>query len=257
MKETIIHIIVPAVLVMGIASQAVGFAPIGPATSDLGQGQFAAGFDYANGEIGARADYHHRTITGSGWKVVFPGEISLGDIEMDGYYARLAFGLNDRWQVFARLGQAESGPDKDFAWGFGSKVTLRESERLDWGLMGQVHFSSFEESLTDPDWTYAEGQIDLYAAQVALGPVYKGDGFRVYGGTFLSWVKGDGEIKGGLITPDETILPAKVTFDLTKDLEPGIYAGVSWDFTESVGLNSEYQYAADWTLWGLGLSFKF
>jgi len=241
--------------VLLLSSQAVGFAPIGPATSDLGQGQFAAGFDYANGEIGASMDSGKVTIAGLG-TVDIPGEMSQ-DAEVESYYARLAFGLNNRCQVFARLGQAEFDSDKDFAWGFGSKVTLRESKRLDWGLMGQVHFLSFEESLTMPDWTYIEGQIDLYAAQVALGPVYKGDGFRVYGGTFLSWVKGDGEIKGGLITPDETILPAKVTFDLTKDLEPGIYAGVSWDFTESVGLNSEYQYAADWTLWGLGLSFKF
>jgi opacity protein-like surface antigen len=188
--------------------------------------------------------------------VDFPGEISFGDIDMESYYARLAFGLNNRWQVFARLGQAESG-DKEFTWGFGSKVTLRKSERLDWGLMGQVHFLSFEESLTMPDWTYIEEQIDLYAAQVALGPVYKGDGFRLYGGPFLSWVKGDGEIKGGIIREDGSVISTRASFDLTKDLEPGIYAGVSVDFTESVGLNAEYQYASDWTLWGLGLSFKF
>ena len=242
--------------VLLLSSQAIGFAPIGPAASDLAQGQFAAGFDYAKGEIGASMDSGKVTIAGLGTFNI-PGEISLGDADMESYYARLAFGLNSRWQVFARLGQAEFDPSKEFAWGFGSKVTLRESKRLDWGLMGQVHFSSDEESLTDPDWIYAEGQIDLYAAQVALGPVYKGDGFRVYGGPFLSWVKGDGEIKGGLRLPDETILPAKVSFDLTKDLEIGAYAGVSVDFTENLSLNAEYQYAGDWTLLGLGLSFKF
>ena len=241
--------------VLLLSSQAVGFAPIGPATSDLGQGQFAAGFDYANGEIGASMDSGKVTIAGLG-TVDIPGEMSQ-DAEVESYYARLAFGLNNRCQVFARLGQAEFDSDKDFAWGFGSKVTLRESKRLDWGLMGQVHFLSFEESLTMPDWTYIEGQIDLYAAQVALGPVYKGDGFRLYGGPFLSWAKGDVEIKGGFILPDETVVSTRSSFDLTKDLEIGAYAGVSVDFTESVGLNAEYQYAGDWTLLGLGLSFKF
>ncbi|MBA7536925.1 hypothetical protein ES705_29191 [subsurface metagenome] len=242
--------------VLLLSSQAVGFAPIGPASSDLDQGQFAAGFDYANGEIGASMDNLSATYAGFGTFDI-PGEISFGDVDMGSYYARLAYGLNDRWQVFARFGQAESGPDKDFAWGFGSKVTLRESERLDWGLMGQVHFLSFEGSSTLPDWTYFDWQEDLYAAQVAFGPVYKGDGFRLYGGPFLSWVKGDGKIKGGLVMPDETVLPTKGSFDLTKDLEVGVYAGVSVKTTESIDLNAEYQYAGDWTLLGLSLSFKF
>ncbi|MBW2605324.1 MAG: outer membrane beta-barrel protein [Deltaproteobacteria bacterium] len=243
--------------VLLLSGQAVGFAPIGPTTSDLDQGQFAFGFDYANGEISASMDHLRATYAGSR-PIDIAGETSTGFVGMNSYYARLAFGLNDRWQVFSCLVQAEySDSDKDFAWGFGSKVTLRESDRFDWGLMGQVHFLRFKESLPDPDWTYYEGQADLYTAQVALGPVYKGDGFRVYGGTFLSWIKGDGKTKGGLIIDDGTIVPTRGECDFTKDLEPGIYAGVSLDFTENVGLNAEYQYASDWELFGAGLSFKF
>ncbi len=238
------------------AGRVWAIAPIGPAASDVEKGRFVFGLDYAGGEMGLDADDLSWTYAGFG-KVDVPGYHYSYDVDVESYFARLVYGLNDRWQVFARFGQVEVGSHKDFAWGFGSKVTLRESERLDWGLMGQIAFLSSEYSAAGPDWVYYEEQADLYAIQVAFGPVYKASGFRLYGGPFLSWVNVDAEMKGDLILADESIVHTTGSVDLKKELEVGAYAGLSIDFMENLALNAEFQYASDWELFALSLSFVF
>jgi len=239
------------------AGRVWAIAPIGPAASDVEKGGFAVGFDYANGKIGVDADHLSWTYAGFG-KDDIPEYRESYDRHVESSFARLVYGLNDRWQAFARLGQAEIESDKDLAWGFGSKVTLRESERLDWGLMGQIAFLSSEESISAPsDWVYCKGQTDGYAIQVAFSPVYKGDGFCLYGGPFLSWLKADAEMKGDLILADETIVHATGSLDIEKELEIGAYAGLSIQFVEDLALNAEFQYASDWELFALNLTFAF
>jgi len=242
------------VVVCVLSSQAVGLAPIGPASSDLGQGQFAIGFDYANGDF--ELSFENLTFTYSGLGTVrLPGKIPT-EADLDGYLGKLSYGITNRCLVFARIGQAEIDSEKDFTWGLGTKITVKESESLDLGLTAQINFLTYEEILYDSDFEYAEGKVDFYIAQVAIGPVYKRDGFRLYGGPFVVWANGDGDITGRFIL-EGTPVDVKASFDVEKDIEAGGYIGVSFELVENLDVLAEYQIAKDWDMLGMGLSFKF
>ncbi|HCO96462.1 MAG TPA: hypothetical protein DIU00_21400 [Phycisphaerales bacterium] len=230
-----------------------GVTPIGPATSDLDQGQFAIGFDYSNGDF--ETDYENLIATYSGLgTIVLPDKSISADLE--GYFGKVSYGIKDRWLVFARFGQVDIDSEKDFTYGLGTKITLKESDELDLGLTAQINFLTNDESFSDSDWEYAEGELDFYVAQIALGPVYKSDKFRLYGGPFVDWADGDGDLSGRLIY-EGTPIDVKARFDLKTELELGGYIGMSLEIAENLDIMAEYQITDNWDIFGAGLQFKF
>ncbi len=240
--------------VLLLSSQAVGIAPIGPASSNLDQGQFAIGMECVKGDF--KANFENSTFTYSGLGTIrLSGKIPT-ETDLNGYLGKLSYGITDRCLVFARIGQAEIYSEKDFTWGLGTKITVRESESLDFGLTAQINFLTYEETGYVPGWDYYEEHLDFYVAQVAIGPVYKRGSFRLYGGPFVVWANGDGDITGRSISGG-TPVDMKASYDIKKDIEAGGYIGMSLEFAKNLDVLAEYQFARDWNMFGASLSFKF
>jgi len=235
--------------VLLLSSQAVGFAPIGPASSDLDQGQFATGAEYVKGDF--KTIYENYTVTwsnaGFNETSYLPGKTDA-ELYLDGFFGKVSFGLTDRCTVSAGLNQD--------GWGLGTKLTLKESKALDWGMAVWVDFLSCEDKLSDSDWEYLKGQVDLYTARIAIGPVYKIDGLRLYGGPFVFWANGDGDLRGKYVS-GEISLDVRSRWDVKTELELGGYIGMSIELLENLDVQVEYQLARDLSIFGAGLSFKF
>ena len=235
--------------VLLLSSQAVGFAPIGPASSDLDQGQFATGAEYVKGDFKMFIENYTATFSGAGfdWTSYLPAD-SEPEFRLDGFFGKVSYGLTDRWQVSAGLCQD--------MWGLGTKITLKESKALDWGMAVWVDFLSCEDKLSDSDWEYLKGQVDLYTARIAIGPVYKIDGLRLYGGPFIFWADGDGDLKGKYVS-GEIPFDVRGRCDVKREFELGGYIGMSIELLEKIDVQVEYQLARDLSVFGAGLSFKF
>ncbi len=237
--------------VLLLSSRAVGFAPIGPAACDLDQGQFAIGTDYVKGDFKTSFENLYITVEGVGTQRL-PGGSDI-EFELDGYSGKVSYGVSDQCLVFVSLYRD--------GWGFGSKMTLRESTTLDWGLTTRIDFVSDEDVIYSPfvrpgNWLYAKAQYDFYAVRIAAGPVYKSDGLRLYGGPFLFWASGDGDFEGKYVYSDGTPVDVKSSWDIIK-IELGGYIGVSLELVENIEVQAEYQIADDLSIFGAGLSFKF
>ena len=246
MKKTII-----AILVLS-AGRLYAFAPIGPAASSLDKGQFGCGFEYGH----TKFDDMPLDFTAEVLGLKTGGTIPMSG-DLDTYFARIGYGLSDRFDIFLRLGAAgfDTG-DTEFAWGLGGRATIVKSERLDWGLSAQVHWLSSDDEGTIQDETMGpipyKGDLNLRAIQIAAGPVYKADGFSVYGGPFVYWVKGDGDI-----TLSFEAIPVGTSFDVETDQRFGGYVGLSVDIKDNIAITTEYQYAEHYRAFSFGLLCRF
>ena len=246
MKKTSIVILVLA------AGRLYAIAPIGPAASTLEHRQVECGFEYANTKLDdLPVDFTFKLLglTGS-------AEMPLS-YDTDVYWAKLGYGLIDQADVFLRLGAADlDSSGMEFAWGLGVRATIVETERLDCGLVAQVNWFSGDDEGTIQDETFGlvsySGDLSLRAIQIAAGPVYKGDGFSVYGGPFVYWIKGDGDI---MLGDGNTTFGA--TFDVESDPRVGGYVGLSVAVKDNVNLAAEYQFAEHGRAFGCSLIYRF
>ncbi len=223
-KRKRVLLLVVALMVAGLWSSAAwALRPMGPPMAGLEQSQMSVGFDFSWSEMNLEVD----------------GD-TVDDVESIAYLAKLGYGLADNWEAFIRLGIAGidvddegfSGDDQ-FAYGFGTKVTLAESDPLIWGGLFQM------------DWTKSEDEdveIDAFEIQIAVGPTYQMEGMSIFGGPFLSFV--DGEVSG----PDE---------DLEQESEIGGYVGAQFDLAENASCYVEYQFTGDASGIGAGIVWKF
>ena len=246
MKKTSIVILVLA------AGRLYAFAPIGPAVSSLEHRQVECGFEYADTKVDdLPVDFTFKLLGLKG-----SAEMPLS-YDTDGYWAKLGYGLIDQADIFLRLGAADlDSSGMEFAWGLGGRATIVESERLDWGLLAQVNWFSGDDEGTIQDETFGlvsySGDLSLRAIQIAAGPVYKGDGFSVYGGPFLYWIEGDGDI---MLDYGNTTFGA--TFDVESDLQLGGYVGLSLDVKDNAAFTAEYQFAEHCRAFGCSLIYRF
>ena len=215
------------------ASPAWALTFMGPPTSDIKQGQFGVGFDYAQTE----ADIEIEGVSGI-----------LTDVEADTYFARLLFGIADGAELSARLGIGEiEDLGNEFAWGVGAKATLVKSGSLNWGALFQ--FTGLYGDETDTISGFGvTGDFDVYEYQVAVGPTLKIGQLSVYGGPFLHFITGDADIR---------ILGTTLSYDLEQESEFGGYIGLSWDMVENTSLAVEYQATGDADAIGISLIHRF
>ena len=259
--------------VLLLSSQAVGFAPIGPASSNLEKGQFALGFDYAHSEFDLEGKGGSSLLLpefGLQWNM----RSELEEIEMNVCLGRISYGIAEGSELFARLGIAKSV----FAWGLGAKMMLAKSPKLDWGVGVQANWLRFEETESLPGETFmdddiivvfdpfnAKSEFDVTSIQIFAGPVFKFDKLRFYGGPFLSWLKVDVDCKAtrnvtgivpGVMWADVPVSLA-YSYDSENDFEFGGYIGMSVGLLDNLDVQVEYQLARDLSIFGAGLSFKF
>lgn len=249
MKTVKMVVLVGLVLAAG---RLYAISPIGPAASTLEQGQVELGFDYTQSEI----DDLPFDFTVEVFGLEVRETIPMSE-DIDAWFVKLGYGLVDRGDIFFRLGSTDTEfGGTGFAWGLGGRATLGETDRLDWGMLGQVTWFSYEDAGTFYDETfgmvYYRGDLSFLVAQVALGPVYKGDGFLVYGGPFLSWFRADGDM-----TLSDVLGSFTADLEGESDVEVGAYVGLAVDVKPNFSINTEYQLADHYRALVLGLAWRF
>jgi len=127
---------------------------------------------------------------------------------------------------------------------------------VDWGLTAQASwFSGGDEGIIQDETlgpiSYT-GDLSLMAIKIAAGPVYKGDGFSIYGGPFVYRVDGDGDI-----TLSCEAISIDASFDAETDPRFGGYVGLSADVKENIATTAEYQYAKHCQAFCIGLLCRF
>lgn len=231
MKKTLFLLVVPLIVAGLLNSFALALSPVGPPMAGLKKGQSSLGFDFSDSDSDIKA-------TGPGLSG------TLEDVDSQLYLANLGLGLLDNFELFVRLGMCDHGFEgyqggSGFAYGFGTKLTLSESDPMSWGMLFQMTWSESSDTLSEDVPPFGVGDdidVDIIEIQIALGPTYKTDNFRLYGGPFLHLIDGD---------LDRTDLGVTSNFDLKQKSELGGFLGAQLDTSDSSSLYVEYQLTDD------------
>jgi len=264
---------------------AVGY--VGRPTAELSKGQWSAGFNYSYStqdldktkvkwtevEYGDDAD-----PPDSGWF-----KMEGKDLNTQRYLGRIAYGINDCWEVYGQLGGAdvkgkfrEVGDDEwwsvnfdnDFTWGWGTKITFAKQPKTNWGVALQMNWlntswsdkGTWEDS-EDEEWGTWKDEVDLktWDLVIAVGPTIDMGGWRLYGGPFYYYLSGDYDSKetgtwedsdgyaGGWVGKGSGDLEAKSNF--------GGYVGAQVDISKTCNASLEFSATGDG--WGAGAGLTF
>ncbi len=246
MKRIIIAIVVLA------TGRIYAVSPIGPAASVLDQGQLELYFDYTQTSF----DDLPVDVTVKVLGIKAKDTVPMSE-DIDSFFGMVGYGFLDQADVFVRFGTANpESTGNEYAWGLGGRITIIERKRLDWGLMAQVNFFSGEDAgklqAGPVGLAYYSGDLSLAMFQIAAGPVYTGEKFSVYGGPFMYWLEGDGEV-----TVSDGTNSIKTSFDVDSDIHAGGYVGISADVGTNVSINAEYQLAEKKRALSCGLNWRF
>jgi hypothetical protein len=238
------RIIVMLVAVLFFSIPSFGLSFMGPPKAGLEQGQFGVGVNYSYSEMDLEVSGY-----GFSW---------TEDVETNLLFADIGYGIMDKWDGYARVGlvkvEAEDfDGDNEFAYGFGTRVTLAEEENISWGALFQIGWYEGDDSVTGfiPGYgiVTADQDIDVYEMQIAIGPTYEADKMRIYGGPFLHLLDGDydADITG----------VADLSFDVEQESEFGGYIGAQFDIAENAIAGVEFQFTGDaWAITG-GIGWGF
>jgi opacity protein-like surface antigen len=202
------------------------------------------------------------------------------------YYGSEPAGYFEMWED----GQAHDF-DSGFAFGFGAKATLYEEGPLKIGVLGQASWTELDVRTRyhgyseidsyvgsyEGEWSYpAEGELEIWEVQVALGATYDlSPGFKIYGGPFFYWLDGDYSFNGeGYFAEEEELwndyegeyylavvdwwnLCVDGDYDVENDSEFGGYLGAQIEVTDNVICNAECIFTGDGIGVGTGLAWRF
>ena len=236
--KTVLFLLCFSVVLSGLlSSSALALTPIGPPVATLDRGQFAAGFGYGYSELDI--EVHSLGIS-----------VIAEDQEVTTYFANLFFGLDAAWELQVDIGssnydvEGSSGSD-DFAFGLGLKNTFYEADQVKWGCAVTAHW--YEASISGFDlgipWTEDDEWIEV---QVAIGPSFEGEYFRLYGGPFLHFIDGEGDADwGGFL----------FSADFEEDSILGGFLGAQFDLNDSTTLGIEGLFTGSG--YGIGGSVRF
>lgn len=238
MKKVVITIVVL------MCSQAFGLSFMGPATTELNQGQSNFGFDYTFSEMDLELSW-----LGVSW---------TEEIETNMLFGKYSYGITDDWEGYFLLGFANVEADDfdssaEFAYGFGTKVNLGNYNGMDWGALFQISWfegdDTFSGFVPGIGFITADQEIKAYEIQIAVGPTYEANGLKIYGGPFFHFVDGDYDVDIAGISIG--------TIDIEEESIFGGYIGISKDLTENTNIGVEFQYTGDAQAVGVRYVFRF
>lgn len=273
------------VAVVCLLSTSVSGLVLGPPGADLEKGQwgFGANYLYSRQDL-ARTHLHERH-----WDdgiLVYEGRHGLltDDFTTQRYYGRIAYGVTDCWTIYGQLGgadvkmdQGEPGDsdwwgvnfDNDFAWGWGTGITLARGDKTDWGVTMQMNWlntsASWRGSYSEPDYYESwkeEMDIETWDLVIAAGPTIKMAGWRLYGGPFYYYLNGDYRFKetgyweefdDGWTSGDWMW---KVDADLRAEDHYGGYIGAQIDLCKNCNATIEFATTCG-NLWSAGAGLMF
>ena len=105
MKKVFVSLIVVVTIVGLFSSAALALDPLGPPVAGCKQGQFSAGFEFAIGEMDLEAS---GPLSKSSHN-----DAVIDNVESNKYFARVAYGVSDDWEIFTRAGIADADFDGD------------------------------------------------------------------------------------------------------------------------------------------------
>ena len=271
-------------LILGFASTAMALSPIGPTQAVIGQDQWGVGLNLGFQSMDLMADgtyYEYQSPTRT-----TKGKIALKDIESISSFVQIGLGLSPEWDIYGCIGTSNGkgdatvdstatqathafehgetfgiNADHGFAWGVGTRFTLRDYETVKWGGMVQMTWqgpkgnSRWSTKDTAGGGYTIDGtwEMDYWELIVALGPTFVYDNVQFYGGPFLHVVRGDLDLNGtytDISTGTDTGV-ASTSQDLEEEAMVGAYAGMQMDLYENMVFYVDGQLTGK--AWGVGL----
>ncbi len=264
--------IVVGVLVASISTGALAVGFMGPPTAELQEGQWNLGYSYMYSDMDLEkmstkwVEYDNGTLDDAG-----VDKAKIEDFKIQRHYVSLGYGITQAWEVYVQLGVADAKHkfqwegdtvwhgfnfDNDFAWGWGTRVTLTEQDNVKWGVSAQMNWLD-----TSVDYKGAVGgvtwkesyDIESYDLLIAFGPTVDMGGWKLYGGPFYYMFDGDWENNGS----DSDGWTWKETGDLEEDSNFGGFVGAQFALTETVDMTTELSFTGDGWAIGTGIGWKF
>jgi len=210
---------------------------------------------------------------------------------MNMFFATLAYGVCDNWDLFVRVGAADMQDDitatadvvdygipgeyslgqldssYGLAWGFGTRATFCRFGPWSFGGLAQVTWFDPDDSdiaYADPvvppgDETLVqvgEASIDFWQTQVSLAVAYEMESFRFWGGPFVQFIEGDFERSGSILFDGENFGDSfDASGDLREESQFGGFVGASLALAEQWTFWGEGQFTGDSWLVGVGFAF--
>ncbi len=243
------------VAIMSVSASGVGI--LGTPTAELDQGQWNVGFNYAY----LSTDLAKTTMKGGDESF----KMEVNDNKVQRYYATIGYGLTSMWEGYVQLGWAdvkanlkpEGEPeegwnfDNDFAWGWGTRYTFYEQDKVRWGVTVQMNWLDTSSKSTDND---SETTIDYsdYDLLVGVGPTVDMGGWKLYGGPFYYMLNGDLDAKG---VNDGGAW--KSSGDLEEDSNIGGFIGAQCTVMEKYDVTTEFSITGGGWAIGAGIAVPF
>jgi hypothetical protein len=245
---------------MSVGALAVGF--MGPPTAELDKAQWNLGYNYTYSDM----DLDTTTLK---WVEVGVDsgveKLKTENFKTQRHYLTLGYGLAEWWEVYAQIGMADVKAeyeaqtwtdnvnfDNDLAWGFGTRFTIAEQDKVKWGLSAQMNWldTSWDDnySATGKE-TY---DIESYDLLVAFGPTCDFGCWKLYGGPFYYYLDGDYDY-----TDNDAGDLYKETADMEADSNFGGFIGAIFPLSDTIDLTTELAATADGWAFGTGLGWKF
>jgi hypothetical protein len=229
-------------------SVAMAFDPLGPPAATGEKGVWSIGLEGSHSEMSLERVTHDWSGDKRNCNV---------DTEIHKVYAKILYGVSDNVTGFVRAGAASmewdsrsgrsydwEGHDGDwgFAWGGGFAATLSESPDTTWGCILQLSQANCsgeqKESYYGDTGNY---HIKLMEIQFAVGPTWRAsDTVRLYGGPFVSFVRG---------TWEDAIWGYELRKPIEEEAFWGLYGGAAVDVNKNSFLNVEGMFTGDG--WGV------
>ncbi len=263
-------------------SVALALPPMGPPKAMVGQDQWTVGIGFSHGEMDLEAHGEGRENQGAGFAAIALDRHDIESLTTNVILGSLGFGVSDSWDVFVSVGGADAGDDIteelangadgnkytgfdssfEICYGVGSRITFWEDGDVTWGGLFQILWQNPDGSIdlraaNDPTFTLTgDAELDFWEVQVAVGPTWEGDDFRVYGGPFLHII--DGDIDLDTTGVDGTLATWQVlsSGDIREASQFGGYAGAQWLMADNMSANVEIQFTADAWAVGVGAIWK-
>lgn len=268
------------IMVVGVCSStALALPPMGPPKAILGENRWAIGFEYAHQKMELESFGTAREDLGGGWLPYDYAKYKIEDLTSNMFLGSLGYGICENLDTFVYVGAAgnkdeitetlasgSSGnqyygfsSDYKIAWGFGTRTTFCQNDNLTWGGLFQMVWSGIDSSglklRGDPVFS-GDLKLDFWEIQIAAGPTLQLDGFSIYGGPFLHFVKGDMDLEGTTVSLGVTQRVIS-TADIREESNFGAYVGAQWDISEDTFWYTEYQFTGDAWGAGIGIVWKF
>lgn len=275
-----IALLAVVLIIVGTCSSVVSALPsMGPPRASVGQDQWAAGLGYSYSQMDLEAFGKAREDPdGGGWLPASYAKHRIEDLTSSIILGRLDYGVSESMDVFLYLGASDAQDDMTedratgaqgneysgldcsygFAWGLGARATFWQDGDVTWGGLLQVLWEnpgegdiSLRPTDGDPSRLTGDADLDLWEIQIAAGPTVQLEGFSIYGGPFLHFVRGDLEVNISGTDSFSAINRVELSQDVRQESEFGFYAGLQGEADAETSWYAEYRITGD--AWGIGI----